>query len=185
MKKKRTGSGKKTGKAPRSQISTSRFLVLYMSLMAFFFFLIWFAPFQQILDINKLYSQVVISILSRILGYTGIPCTYEGSVIRLPDTALDLQFGCNGLEAVFIYSGAVLVFPAGWKKKLAGIVIGFFIIQFFNILRVLALVYAEQYYKSLFDYLHIYVGQGIMIALSLGIFFLYLNYANKSRASFS
>jgi exosortase/archaeosortase family protein len=179
MKKKKGSAQKKTENINHSRINISRFVIMYISLMVLFFFLIWFAPFRQIIDVNKIYSQVVVGILSKILGYTAIHFSYEGSLIHLPDTVLDLKFGCNGLEAIFIYSGAVLVFPAGWKKKLKGIISGFVLIQFFNILRVLALVYGALYYKSLFEYLHIYIGQGIMIALSLGIFFLYLNYANE------
>jgi exosortase/archaeosortase family protein len=179
MKKKKGHAQKKTEEINHSQINISRFLVMYISLMVLFFFLIWFAPFKQIIDINKIYSQVVVWILSKILGHTAITFSYEGSLLYLYDTTLDLQFGCNGLEAIFIYSGAVLVFPASWKYKLKGILSGFVLIQFFNILRVLALVYAALYYKGLFEYLHVYIGQGIMIALSLGIFFLYLNYANK------
>ncbi len=99
----------------------------------------------------------------------------------LPNLALDVKFGCNGLEAVIIYSIAVLAYPAAWTKKLIGIVAGFFVIQTANFLRMIFLVYSGIHFKRLFDYIHIYIAQGIMIALALATFFIYLKYTNAEQ----
>ena len=36
-------------------------------------------------------------------------------------------------------------------------------------------------FKNLFEYIHVYVAQGIMIAVSLVIFFVYINYAQRPK----
>jgi len=79
-----------------------------------------------------------------------------------------------------IYSVAVIAFPASWKKKLIGIASGFAVIQIVNILRIVGLAYSGIHARNLFEYIHIYIAQGMMIAISLGVFFIYLNYAKST-----
>lgn len=164
-------------------VGIKRFAVTYLVLMGVFFFLIGFTPLQKIVDINGLYTRGVVATTAKVLGILNIPCTYQGSIIQLPSISLNVQFGCNGLEAVMIYSVAVIAFPAPWKKKLIGISTGFLIIQVVNILRIAALGYSGIHFKSLFEYIHIYIAQGMMIAVSLGVFFLYLNYAQERKGA--
>jgi exosortase H (IPTLxxWG-CTERM-specific) len=162
-------------------ISVWRFAVTYLALMGSFFLLIGLKPVQNVLDLNGLYTKGVVILTSKILEVLTIPSTYQGSVIKLPSTALDVRFGCNGLEAVMIYSVAVIAFPASWKDKLMGIFGGFLVIQVINILRISSLAYSAIHFKDLFEYIHIYIAQGMMIAVSLGVFFIYLNYAKVSQ----
>jgi exosortase H (IPTLxxWG-CTERM-specific) len=162
-------------------ISVWRFAVTYLALMGSFFLLIGLKPVQNVIDLNGLYTKGVVILTSKILEVLTIPSTYQGSVIKLPSIALDVRFGCNGLEAVMIYSVAVIAFPASWKDKLMGILGGFLVIQVINILRISSLAYSAIHFKDLFEYIHIYIAQGMMIAVSLGVFFIYLKYAKTSQ----
>lgn len=162
-------------------ISVWRFAVTYLALMGSFFLLIGLKTVQNVIDLNGLYTKGVVILTSKILEVLTIPSTYQGSVIKLPSIALDVRFGCNGLEAVMIYSVAVIAFPASWKDKLMGILGGFLVIQVINILRISSLAYSAIHFKDLFEYIHIYIAQGMMIAVSLGVFFIYLNYAKASQ----
>lgn len=168
-----------------SALSIKRFAVTYLALMGVFFFLIGFKPIQDIIDLNGIYTTGVVVVTSKVLGLLSIPGAYHGSIIQLPSIALDVKFGCNGLEAVMIYSVAVIAFPASWKKKVTGVIAGFVIIQIVNVLRIAALAYSGVHFKSFFEYIHIYIAQGMMIAIALGVFFVYLNYAKigKSQAA--
>lgn len=171
----------KNGDKGSLTISLRRFALTYILLMGAFFLIIGLKPIQNIIDLNGLYTQGVVFVTSKVLNLTGLQCTYNGSIISLPAISLDVKFGCNGLEAVMIYSVAVIAFPAGWKKRAFGILAGFAVLQVINIIRITALAYTGIYFKNLFEYIHIYVAQGLMIAASLGIFFLYLNYVQKRR----
>jgi exosortase/archaeosortase family protein len=175
---KRTKTGSTSGQPQKkTEMSIKRFAISYLALMGTFFFLIGFVPLQKVLDLNGLYTKGVVMATAKVLGTMSIPCTSEGSLIRLPSILLDVKFGCNGLEAVMIYSVAVIAFPSPWKKRLIGIAAGFSILQTINILRIAFLAYSGIHFKTLFEYIHIYVAQGMMIAISLGIFFIYLSYA--------
>jgi exosortase/archaeosortase family protein len=154
-------------------------MITYLILMACFFFIIGFTPLQKIIDVNGLYTRGVVLITAKILSALHISASCAGSIINLPSISLDVRFGCNGLEAVMIYSVAVLAFPAPWIKQFYGIIAGFLIIQAINILRIVGLAYAGVHFQSIFHYIHIYVAQGIMIAIALGTFFLYLTFTKK------
>lgn len=157
-----------------------RFLITYFLLMGVFFFVSWFKPILNVIDVNGLYTQSLVVITTKILAVLGVQCTANGSLIALPTMSLDVKFGCNGLEAVLIYAVAVAAYPATWKKKIIGIAAGFVVLQSANIVRLVLLVYAGIYTKDIFEFIHIYIAQGIMIVLSLGLFFIYLNHAKNS-----
>ena len=78
-----------------------------------------------------------------------------------------------------IYSVGIISFPATWKKKFLGIVAGFIVIQIINIIRIVVLAYSSIYFKTLFEYIHIYIAQGMMIAIALGIYLLWIGYAKE------
>ena len=162
-------------------LSIIRFVVTYVVLMGVFFLLIGLKPVQEVLDINGGYSNAIVILTAKILGLIGVTSTYSGSLINLPSISLDVEFGCNGLEAVMIYTVAVLTFPATWKNRLIGFVVGFLVIQVLNLIRIVALAYAGVYHRDLFDLIHIYVAQGVMIAVALGTFVLYLTYISHGQ----
>lgn len=168
-----------------ASISVKRFALTYLALMGAFFVLIGFKPIQDIIDLNGVYTTWVVLATSKLLGVLNIPCTYQGSIINLPSISLDIKFGCNGLEAVMIYSVAVVAFPSTLKNKLIGIMAGFAVIQVVNILRIASLAYSGTHFRGFFEIIHIYIAQGMMIAVSLAIFFLYLHYARTETASAS
>lgn len=174
---------KKQEKDSKPLLSIRRFAITYLILMGLFFLVIGLKPVQDIVDLNGLYTKGVIILTSKVLGSMNIPCTYQGSIINLPSLSLDVRFGCNGLEAVMIYSVAIMAFPSTRMKKVIGIGAGFVAIQAINILRIAGLAYSGIHFKSLFEYIHIYVAQGMMIAVSLGMFFLYLHYSAGRETS--
>ena len=180
-KRKRTKVKPDTKQKTKGSLSITRFAITYLVLMGAFFLLIGLKPIQDIVDLNGLYTKGVVLLTSQLLKALSIPATYQGSIIRLPSIALDVRFGCNGLEAVMIYSIAVIAFPALWQHKLIGILAGFLIIQVINVFRIASLAYSAVHFKNLFEYIHIYIAQGMMIAVSLGIFFIYLNYAKSPQ----
>jgi exosortase H (IPTLxxWG-CTERM-specific) len=151
--------------------------------MGGFFFLIGFKPIQNIIDLNGLYTKSIVSMTSKVLQAIGIQSSVKGSIIYLPSIALDVRFGCNGLEAVMIYTVAVLSYPARWRMRAVGIIVGFIVIQVLNIIRLVALGYAGVHMKEIFEIVHLYIAQGMMIAVALATFVLYLHYATKREHS--
>jgi exosortase/archaeosortase family protein len=83
-----------------------------------------------------------------------------------------------------MYAVAVIIYPSRLVVKAMGIIAGFLIIQILNVIRISGLAYAGVYHKKLFDIIHIYIAQGLMIAVALGVYLLYLYYAEIQSKKF-
>jgi len=167
------------GAKANKHISIIRFLITYIVLMGLFVLLIGLEPIKKIVDINGLYTTMIVYLSDLALKPFGIVQGIHGSIITLKGMALDVRFGCNGLEAFLIYTVAIISFPAGIGKKVIGIIGGFIILQVLNVMRIAGLGLSGIYLRQYFYYIHIYVAQGIMIALALMCFFIWLNYATE------
>ena len=180
MSKKHRQKSQKNKKADLTKpLSIKRFAVTYLILITLFFLLIAMKPVKNVIDLNGLYTKAIVFITAKILEIMGILCISYGSIITISGTSLDIKFGCNGLEAVMIYSVGIISFPATWKKKFLGIVAGFIVIQIINIIRIVVLAYSSIYFKTLFEYIHIYIAQGMMIAVALGMYIYWIGYAQE------
>jgi len=73
--------------------------------------------------------------------------------------------------------------PASFKQKVYGLIIGFIVINSINIVRISLLGYVPINHKPVFDIMHSYVTQNIMIVLVFFIFIIYLNSISKSDES--
>lgn len=156
-----------------------RFLVVYGILMGLFIFLIGYQPVKNILDINGYFTAMLIKITVIFLKFTGFNPIVEGSIITLNNFSMNVLFGCNGLEAFLIYTVGIISFPAKILHKIWGIVLGFFILQILNVLRITGLGLSGIYLKDYFDFIHIYLAQSIMIVFSVIMFIIWMNYASK------
>ncbi|MBV6340460.1 archaeosortase/exosortase family protein [Candidatus Magnetobacterium casense] len=158
-----------------------RFVFVYVTLMFLFFLLMGLNVIKNVFDVNKVYNEIIVIMTSKVLYLLNIPSSCNGSILRLSTFAMEVKFGCSGLESVMIYSIAIVAYPATWMQRLVGIVTGFFIIQLLNIIRIVALGLTGIYFKEIFDVVHFYVAQGIMIAISLALFFMFSSYVAKNR----
>ncbi|NIP39165.1 MAG: hypothetical protein GWO07_13630 [Candidatus Dadabacteria bacterium] len=165
----------------KGTFSVIKFIVTYVVLMGGFFALLRFEIVGGFGDIYSLYESGLIASCVKVLNLIGLKTTGQGSLLFLPGITFDVRFGCNGLEAVLIYAVAVLSFPAKWLKKLIGIGIGFVVIQVINMLRIVGLAFSGVYYREIFDLLHVYIAQGIMIAVALGVFLIYIYYSGNEE----
>lgn len=163
----------------RRNLLVWKFIVTYVLLMGMFLLIIGLEPIKRVLDINGLYTRMIVYFSALLIQPFGIVEGVDGSIISLKGLALDVRFGCNGLEAFLIYTVAILAFPAGALRKMVGIVGGFLVLQVLNVLRIAGLGLSGIYLKAYFHYIHIYVAQGMMIAVALVLFLVWLNYATE------
>ncbi len=141
---------------------------------------------------SELLAKLLTIQTTKVLNILNLPATCEGTQITMsppsdkPNTmnffAMDIKFGCNGIEAMLIYAAAVAAFPASWKRKLTGIFAGIILIHVANVGRIVALAFIGVYYPKIFQYFHVYILQGMMVAFALVIFFVYLH-LNASKTA--
>ena len=67
------------------------------------------------------------------------------------------------METALLLAAAVLAFPAGWRQRLIGFLLGFLGIQVLNLIRVVSLVWIGRHRPALFDSSHTVIWQTIVI----------------------
>ena len=102
---------------------------------------------------------------------TSIVTLFDGNVVAAGKVmrsnangfAVSIEAGCNGVEATLVLLAAMLAFPAPWKHKVVGLVIGILAVQLLNILRVISLFYLGQWNYDVFEWAHLYVWQALIM----------------------
>ena len=89
----------------------------------------------------------------------------SGKVIRSLSNgfAVSIEAGCNGVEATLVLCAAILAFPAPWRHKVVGMLIGIVAVQLLNVVRVISLFYIGQWDFAVFEWAHQYVWQALIM----------------------
>jgi exosortase H (IPTLxxWG-CTERM-specific) len=108
------------------------------------------------------------------LGMIGFETTLVGTIIAGVDGfAVNILKGCNGAYVVAIYIAAVLAFPATWKEKAFGALLGIPSVQGINLVRIISLYYIGAEHPALFERFHYHVWQTVVIILSLALWLIW------------
>ncbi len=145
-----------------------KFIVIFLALLA----ILEFALLIDVVDANAVqpFTRGIATVSGAIIGSMERGTRVNGTVISSPCFAVDIKNGCNGLEATFFVLAAVVAFPSTWRRKLAGIAIGFVLIQFANLARVVTLFLIGCHRRAWFETFHLAVWQTLIFALAVGFF---------------
>ena len=94
----------------------------------------------------------------------------HGTVIRSPRFAVNINNGCNGVEAMLILLASILAFPASIKARITGLLLGALAVQLLNAVRIITLYFLGAYQPRLFDVFHTAVWQIVIILAAIGFF---------------
>jgi exosortase H (IPTLxxWG-CTERM-specific) len=96
-----------------------------------------------------------------------------GTVIRSPRFALDVQNGCNGVEATILLAAAMLAFPATLRSRLIGLPFAIAAVALLNLVRLGSLFWLGEHYRQVFEFVHVAVWQSLVILAAISIFVLW------------
>jgi exosortase/archaeosortase family protein len=100
------------------------------------------------------------------LGLFGVDARARADYVQLPQGAVQIVDSCTGLDASLLLAAAMLVFPASWRARLAGIGAGFAILMSLNFVRVLTLaVWVSS--PHWFELAHLYVWPTLVVIAAL------------------
>ena len=153
------------------------FLVVFAVLLGGGFTLI---SLNQVNDhVIEPFTAGIARVSGAVLDLIGQDVTMQGTIIRNPRFAVNIRNGCNGGEAMLIFLAAVLAFPAPWRSRIAGLVLGILAIQVVNLIRVVALFLTGAYFPKLFDTSHTVIWQTVVILFGV---LLWIFWANRFAA---
>ncbi len=152
----------------------ARFLVLFPAVLLALFALELTPPAQQgfVLPWTALVAKASIAAMQ----VFDPAVAAAGSVITSTKTGFSVVIlaGCNGVEAMIVLLAAMVAYPAPWRYRLVGLVVGVAAIQVLNIVRIVSLFYLGQWSREAFEWAHLYLWQALIMLDALVVFLLWL-----------
>ncbi len=151
-----------------------RFFVLFLVLLIGLFTLEVLEPVQQ--HVIFPFTAGIAKVCSWLVQMFDSDVISSGKILRSLSNgfAVEIQPGCNGVEALIILFAAMFAFPAPLKSKLIGFGIGFIAIQALNLVRIISLFYLGQWDMTWFEWFHLYLWQALIILDALVVWLIWL-----------
>ncbi len=137
-------------------------------------------PIQQMVIEPFTVSLATLSVA--LLHFFDSDVASSGIIIRSLSngSAVAIQAGCNGVEAVICLTAAILAFDSTIIQKLVGLFLGFLAIQILNIARIISLFYLLQWNHQWFEWAHLYAWQALIFLDVLIVFVVWVRWISKS-----
>ncbi len=129
--------------------------------MALFVVAFFLVPVRR--NVVSPFTSFIAVCSSFLMNLFGAGSYVSGTVLTTPQYSIDIVDGFNGIYATAILISGVIAFPSGLKDKLWGILLGTAAIFALNLGRVISLFYLGQHYPGIFNEVHVYVWQPIII----------------------
>lgn len=130
------------------------------------------------------WTALLAKICASLVTWFDPAATASGKVLWNAATGfgVSIEPGCNGIEACIVLFSAVVAFPASWRAKLAGILIGFVAVQAVNVVRVISLFYLGQWNMTVFTFAHEYLWQALIMIDVLIVWLLWVRSIRSDSA---
>lgn len=160
-----------------------RFFVVFLAIQGVLFGLSLWQPVRRLL-IDP-FTTGLAHLSAFIAGLFDSGVASSGIILmHIPNNfAVRIEAGCNGVEAMIILVAAILAFPASWKQRLVGLVLGFLAIQLLNLVRILSLFYIGQWNLAVFEFAHLYVWQALIMLDALIFWLIWVKMLPRSEVS--
>jgi exosortase H (IPTLxxWG-CTERM-specific) len=151
-----------------------RFLLLFLALQALLFGVELLAPVQEhlVLPWTSLLTRFCVAVVTLFDANAAA----AGKVLWNPSTGfgVSIEPGCNGVEACIVLFAALAAYPASWRYRAQGLVIGFVAIQALNVVRIISLFYLGQWNTTVFGIFHEYLWQALIMIDVLVVWLLWV-----------
>ncbi|HVS30970.1 MAG TPA: exosortase H [Thermoanaerobaculia bacterium] len=145
-----------------------RFLILFFVLLVAFEVPLLLRPVDE--HLVQPFTRGIAVVSSVLLNGFGQGTTVSGSTILGRCFSVNINNGCNGLEATLFLLAAVLAFPATVRQKSIAALAGVGLIQLVNLVRVVSLFLIGCYRRDWFDAMHLAIWQTVVFAVAIFYF---------------
>ncbi len=157
------------------------FLGRFLALLVASYFLVASRPVNDAVIVP--FTAGVARVSAAVLDLLGQSVAVSGTEIRSPRFAVNIENGCNGVETALLFGSAVLAFPAPWKRRLLGLLLGFAAIQAINLVRVVSLFWIGAHRPALFSSSHTVLWQSIVVLCGVLLFLLWASREQRRPAA--
>jgi len=166
----------------RGAIRPSRFVLIFACCLLFAFGALLTPPVQSL---DVVFSQALVQVSHGLILACGGHATQDAAILRAPGGfGVEMRDGCNAINVTILLWSAVLAFPAPWKMKALGLVVGSTIVQMLNMVRFISLFYIGQYSMDWFDFAHAYLWESLLVLDTMVVFWLWVKRVVRPGAAF-
>lgn len=158
-----------------------RFLIRYLIFLSVGFFVLALRPVND--HVVNPYTTFVAYEARFALNLLGENAQVEGQVLSSPRFAVQIYNGCNGLEAILVFVAGVLAFPAPWRNRGLGILLGVLAIQVVNTVRVVSLFYIGIFKPQWFAVSHVFIWQSLIILVGVVLWLVWVHRYAPARVT--
>jgi len=119
------------------------------------------------------FTVFVTGCAARILSLFG-PSTSSGTLLSYRSFAVDILGGCSGDIVHAVFLAGILGFPASWRARAWGFVLGMPAVFLINQIRIVVLCLLGYHQPSWFDSAHLFFGQAGVIVGTLAIWMIWI-----------
>lgn len=138
----------------------------------------WLPAFVLMNPLNRYTAEMT----SFLLGAIGLKPTVQGVMVSAGGFAIKVITECSAIFAAALFLSFVLAYPATIRQKAVGLLFGIPVLFAVNMVRLVVIFLVGMRFRSLFDYVHVYIGQILMILLVLLVSMLWLRSAGKAKS---
>ena len=144
------------------------FLVKFFVILIGAYLLIAWGPVNDHVIVP--FTTAIASWSGALLNLIGQQVDVSGTLIRSNRFGVNINNGCNGVEAMLILLASIVAFPATIRARITGLLLGALAVQILNAVRIISLYLLGAYQPRLFDMFHTAVWQVVIILSAIAFF---------------
>ena len=143
----------------REQREGIRFCVLFALFTGVAFAILYAGQNVLIVPLNRHLAWMT----EKVVRLVGVSASSAGGVVTMSGFAVEIKNNCNAIYEVGLYAAAVWAYPASWRERLTGTLVGAAVLYVVNFLRILTLLTVGLMYRSWFEATHLYAWQAVFL----------------------
>ena len=144
------------------------FLVKFFAVLIVAYLLIAWNPVNDSVIVP--FTEAIARGSGVLLNAMGEHVSVHGTAVSSARFGVNINNGCNGVEAMLILLASIVAFPASMKARAVGLLLGALAVQLLNFIRIISLYLLGAYHPKLFDLFHTAVWQVVIILAAIGFF---------------
>jgi exosortase H (IPTLxxWG-CTERM-specific) len=143
----------------REQRDGIRFCVLFALFTAAAFAILYAGQNVLVVPLNRHLAWMT----EKVLRLVGVHAASTGGVVSMSGFAVEIKNNCNAIYEVGLYAAAVWAYPASWRDRVMGTLIGAAVLYVVTFLRIMTLLTVGLLYREWFEATHLYAWQAIFL----------------------
>jgi exosortase H (IPTLxxWG-CTERM-specific) len=125
------------------------------------------------------YLRALAFIAVEILKTFRIEAEVHYTLVTSGGFAVQIAHGCDAIQICALYSCAVVAFPAPWRAKLWGLLVGILWLQLLNQVRIASLVLIGRFYETIFETAHYTLWPSVLIVITVVSWIAWVRWATR------